>query len=117
MVVREHYKKFGDIRLLELLYDDLRTWNDWALAKRALPAGKKTHLLRDLMLKMIVLPRQARDKHRQGTQKREMPLLTGSPPGPGGLISVGSDVVNTSPHDGHTKQAAIWETGMDNSPM
>lgn len=71
MVVREHYKKFKDIRLLELLYDDLRTWNDWALAKRALPAN--------------------------------------SPPGPGGLISVGSDVVNTSPHDGHTKQAAIWE--------
>ena len=71
MVVREHYKKFKDIRLVELLYDDLRTWNDWALAKRALPAN--------------------------------------SPPGPGGLISVGSDVVNTSPHDGHTKQAAIWE--------
>ena len=46
MVVREHYKKFGDIRLLELLYDDLRTWNDWALAKRALPAGKKTHFAR-----------------------------------------------------------------------
>ena len=36
---------------------------------------------------------------------------------PGGLISVGSDVVTTEPHDGHTKQAAIWETGMDNSPM
>ena len=71
MVVREHYKKFKEIRLVELLYDDLRTWNDWALAKRALPAG--------------------------------------SPPGPGGLISVGSDVVNTPPHDGHTKQAAIWE--------
>jgi hypothetical protein len=36
MVVREHYKKFGEVRLLELLYDDLRTWNDWALAKRSL---------------------------------------------------------------------------------
>ena len=73
MVVREHYRKFKEIRLLELLYDDLLTWNDWALAKRALQ--------------------------------------------PGGLISVGSDVVTTEPHDGHTKQAAIWETGMDNSPM
>ena len=35
---------------------------------------------------------------------------------PAGLVSVGSDVVSTPPHDGHTKQAAIWETGMDNSP-
>ena len=26
MVVREHYRKFKDVRLLELLYDDLRTW-------------------------------------------------------------------------------------------
>ena len=73
MVVREHYRKFKDVRLLELLYDDLRTWNDWVLAKRSLQ--------------------------------------------PAGLVSVGSDVVNTAPFDGHTKQAAIWETGMDNSPM
>ncbi len=35
---------------------------------------------------------------------------------PAGLVSVGSDVVNTPPHDGHSKQAAIWETGMDSTP-
>ena len=70
MVVREHYKKFKDIRLLELLYD-LRTWNDWALAKRALPAN--------------------------------------SPPGPGGLISVGSDVVNTSPRWTHEAGCNLGE--------
>ena len=29
----------------------------------------------------------------------------------------GSDPVTTPPHDSHSKQAAIWETGMDNSPM
>lgn len=72
-MVREHYRKYGEIRLVELLYDDLRTWNDWVFTKRTLA--------------------------------------------PGGLVSVGSDPANTAPHDGHTKQAAIWETGMDNSPM
>eukprot|EP00729_Bicosta_minor_P004878 gene4881-23276_t len=40
MTVREHYRKFGDIELLELLYDDLKTWNTWVLEKRSLqPAG------------------------------------------------------------------------------
>ena len=73
MVVREHWRKFGERNLVELLYNDLLTWNAWALERRALP--------------------------------------------PMGLISVGSDIVSTPPHDGHTKQAAIWETGMDNSPM
>jgi hypothetical protein len=33
-------------------------------------AGKKTPVLRDSVLKMIILPRQARDKHRESTQKR-----------------------------------------------
>ena len=65
--------RYGEIRLVELLYDDLRAWNDWVMEYRTLA--------------------------------------------PAGLVSVGSDVVNTPPHDGHTKQAAIWETGMDNSPM
>ena len=32
---------------------------------------RKTHLLRHLMLKMIILPRQARDKHSRETQKRD----------------------------------------------
>jgi hypothetical protein len=73
MTVNEHFKKFGDIELLELLYDDLKTWNTWVLEKRSLA--------------------------------------------PAGLISVGSDPVSTAPHDSHSKQAAIWETGMDNSPM
>ena len=73
MVLREHFRKFNDLRIVELLYDDLLTWNTWALERRTL--------------------------------------------GPVGLISVGSDVVTTAPYDGHTKQAAIWETGMDNSPM
>jgi len=73
MIVREHFRKFKDKRLLELLYDDLLTWNDWVFTRRTLP--------------------------------------------PKGLVSVGSDVVTSPPHDGHTKQAAIWETGMDNSPM
>ena len=40
MTVREHYRKFGDIELLELLYDDLKTWNTWVLEKRSLqPVG------------------------------------------------------------------------------
>ena len=34
---------------------------------------------------------------------------------PAGLVSVGSDAVNTPAHDGHSKQAAIWETGMDST--
>jgi putative isomerase len=72
-VVLQHYRKSGEVKLVQLLYDDLLTWNDWVLEKRTLQ--------------------------------------------PAGLVSVGSDVVNTAPHDGHSKQAAIWETGMDNSPM
>jgi hypothetical protein len=31
--------------------------------------GKKTCFLRHFILKMITLPRQARDKHRESTQK------------------------------------------------
>ena len=31
---------------------------------------KKTHLLRHLMLKMIILPRQARNKHRENPKKK-----------------------------------------------
>jgi hypothetical protein len=31
--------------------------------------GEKTHLLRHFILKLIVLPRQARDKHRDSTQE------------------------------------------------
>jgi hypothetical protein len=31
---------------------------------------KKTHLLRHLMLKMIILPRQARNKHRENSKKK-----------------------------------------------
>ena len=37
---------------------------------------RKTHLLRHFILEMIILPRQARDKHRGNTQK-EMRFLTG----------------------------------------
>ena len=33
-------------------------------------SGGKRHFLRRLYIKCIVLPRQARDKHREGTQKR-----------------------------------------------
>ena len=33
-------------------------------------AVRKRHCLRRLYLKTIILPRQARDKHREGTQKR-----------------------------------------------
>ena len=73
MVVRQHWRRHGELRLVELLYDDLVAWHEWTLARRALQ--------------------------------------------PHNLISVGSDVVSTPPFDGHTKQAAIWETGMDNSPM
>ena len=73
MVVREHWRKFGEVRLLELLYDDLVAWNEWVLAYRTLQ--------------------------------------------PAGLVSVGSDAVDTPPHQSHTKQDAIYETGMDNSPM
>ena len=72
-VVLQHYRKNGEVKLVQLLYDDLLTWNEWVLETRTLQ--------------------------------------------PAGLVSVGSDVVNTAPHDGHSKQAAIWETGMDNSPM
>jgi hypothetical protein len=35
------------------------------------PTGKNTHLQRHLILKTIILPRQARDKHRESTQKRD----------------------------------------------
>ena len=40
-----------------------------------LPPGKKTHRLRHFVLNMIILPRQARDKHRESTQKRDMRFL------------------------------------------
>ena len=33
--------------------------------------GAETPFLRHLILKMIILPRHARDKHRESTQKRE----------------------------------------------
>jgi hypothetical protein len=33
---------------------------------------RKRHFLRHFILKMIILPRQARDKHRESTQKRDV---------------------------------------------
>jgi hypothetical protein len=36
-----------------------------------LNAGAKTGFLRHLYIKMMILPRQARDKHRETTQKRD----------------------------------------------
>jgi hypothetical protein len=41
------------------------------------PGAKNAYLLRHFILQTIVLPRQARDKHRESTQKREMCVLTG----------------------------------------
>jgi len=39
-------------------------------------AGKKSHLLRcHFMLKMILVPRQARDKHKESTQKERCVFL------------------------------------------
>ena len=38
-------------------------------------AGKKTHLLRHFILKIIILPRQARDKHGESTQKERRVFL------------------------------------------
>ena len=39
-------------------------------AQSSPPAGKQTHLLRQFMLKTIILPRQARDKQRESTQNQ-----------------------------------------------
>ena len=41
------------------------------------PTGKKTHLQRHLILKTIILPRQARDKHRGSTRKQTVLLHSG----------------------------------------
>jgi ankyrin repeat protein len=41
------------------------------------PGQKKRILLRHFILKLIILPRQARDKHRESTQKRERRFLIG----------------------------------------
>jgi hypothetical protein len=41
--------------------------------------SKKTHLLRHLYIKMIILPRQARDKHRENSKKRCVLGATGRP--------------------------------------
>jgi hypothetical protein len=41
------------------------------IAAMAQASGEKTHLLCHLILQMIILPRQARDKHRESTQKKE----------------------------------------------
>ena len=38
---------------------------------------KKRHFLRHLCIKCIILPRQARDKHRETTQKKEWRFLIG----------------------------------------
>jgi hypothetical protein len=40
------------------------------LQKVGIDAIKKRHLLRNFILEMIVLSRQARDKHRESTQKK-----------------------------------------------
>ena len=39
-------------------------------------SGKKAHLSRHFVLKTIILPRQARNEHREGTQKRDAVLYT-----------------------------------------
>ena len=42
------------------------------LGAAAIAAGKKTRLFApEFLLKMIILPRQARDKHRESTQKKD----------------------------------------------
>jgi hypothetical protein len=41
-------------------------------------AGKKTHLLRHFILNMIILPRQARDKHRENSEQGCVVLQTGA---------------------------------------
>eukprot|EP01046_Picozoa_sp_COSAG06_P051047 COSAG06_NODE_8242_length_2225_cov_5.165569_1_plen_54_part_10 len=40
--------------------------NDWG---SKLISGKKTHLVAPFYVKTIILPRQARDRHRESTQK------------------------------------------------
>ena len=49
----------------------LRTLFDGAFLAPGSDTGEKSGFLRHLYIKCIILPRQARDKHRESTQKRE----------------------------------------------
>lgn len=72
-VLLQHYKRFQDLWIVKLLFEDLLHWNLWAYERRI--------------------------------------------EGPMGLIGLGSEDVRVSDGHQHTRIAAVWESGLDNSPM
>jgi len=67
--------------------------------------AEQTHqLLRHFILTMIILPRQARDKHRESTQKREA-SFAGKEYGPGYCLEV--DWVESNGHCGGAGNASF----------
>ena len=68
--------------------------------------------MRHLYTKAIVLPRQARDKHRESTQKREFPYIGGKLLGGGGNAAASHKAV-TAPCDASADQQ--WTFGATGS--
>jgi len=51
--------------------------NEARIAKGGKPMVRKTRLFAHLYMRTIILPRQARDKHRESTQKKRRVFLQG----------------------------------------
>jgi hypothetical protein len=47
------------------------------MTRAVVASVQKRHFLRHLYIKTIILPRQARDKHRESTQKRVVAFFAG----------------------------------------
>ena len=88
MVLLRLFRRFGDTWLVELLFDDLKLWTDWAYRRRTLTAPGHS------------------ESSRGGT---------GGAPGEA-LLGIGSDRLPGVAGACSTLHA-VWESGLDNSPM
>ena len=97
--------------VVKVVFNDLLDWNDWFIRKRLKPPlmmvalGKgKTPLFRAIfVVKMIFLPRQARDKHRTSLVLVKAAFSAGT--------------FNDQTGKAGNMQDARFESGLDDSPM
>eukprot|EP01046_Picozoa_sp_COSAG06_P039705 COSAG06_NODE_4727_length_3951_cov_2.075897_2_plen_169_part_00 len=76
---------FAYVSLLQTVRQSAQTY----IVLCGLPEGKHTHLLRHFILKRIILARQARDKHRESTQKEMVRFLVSQARWVSGCVSRG----------------------------